>query len=269
MQKPRLLQIWDITCSSATLSSYLEENGWRCKVVIREVFHKNHCSREFWDYQIIPGGVRSFYISVIKTIRKFRPNLIVVRQLYEFLPLIKLVAPRTPIIMHFHGAEMRGRNKLPWQAKFATRRLSSTRDISQWGEYYGTPINPMFKSPKEDTRKKGTALFIRIKQGAKDCLEEAKAIAKERDLELTIMDRTTGAFIPHEKMPELLSGFEWYFDLKGLTSKTVLSKTAIEFLNTTSLESPGKVLTDTGDIVTSFATTSLEDYLALFSSMVS
>ncbi|MHA1928259.1 MAG: hypothetical protein ACTSV2_06740 [Candidatus Thorarchaeota archaeon] len=269
MQKPRLLQIWDITCSSATISSYLEKNGWRCKVIIREAFHKNHCSKEFHDYVMIPGGIPRFYLSVLYTIRKFRPNLIVVRQNSDVLPLIKLVAPFTPIVMHFHGAEVRNRKTLPWQAKLATRRLASTRDITKWGEYYGTPINPMFKPPKEGVRKARTALFIRIKQGAKDCIEEAKAIAKERGLELTIKDRTTGSFIAHEKMPEMLQRFEWYFDLKGLTSKTVLSKTAIEFLHTTSPESPGKVITDTGDVVTSFHTTSLEDYLELFNSLVS
>ena len=82
------------------------------------------------------------------------------------------------------------------------------------------------------------------------------------------MDRTEGDYIPHEEMPELLSKYEWYFDLKGLTSKEVLSKTAIEFLHTTSLQSPGKVLTDTGDVVTDFKTTTLKDYLDLLERMI-
>ncbi|MHA2133314.1 MAG: hypothetical protein ACW99J_05550, partial [Candidatus Thorarchaeota archaeon] len=62
--------------------------------------------------------------------------------------------------------------------------------------------------------------------------------------------------------------YEWYLDLKGLTSSAVLSKTAIEFLHTADSESPGKVLTDTGDIVTRFSTTSLDDYLELIESML-
>ena len=61
---------------------------------------------------------------------------------------------------------------------------------------------------------------------------------------------------------------EWYLDLKGLTSDAVLSKTAIEFLHTTNEESPGKVLTDEGTTVEEFRTTTNEQYLELFNSLI-
>ena len=62
--------------------------------------------------------------------------------------------------------------------------------------------------------------------------------------------------------------YEWYLDLKGLTSSTVLSKTGIEFLQTSSPESPAKVLTDSGEVLTSFNTTSNEEYFQLVESLV-
>lgn len=246
----------------------MESRGWRCKVLIREAFHKHDCSREFWDYIRVKGSVTRFLIEIIRTILTFRPSIILVRQVYELLPAIRLFAPTTPIILQFHGAEIRGKKKLPWQAKFATKRICSTKDIAQWGEYYGTPISPIFKPAPPGVRKPNTALFIRITSGAKDCLDEAVFFAKQHGLELTIIDRTKDDKIPHSKMPEVLQKYEWYLDLKGLTSKEVLSKTAIEFLQTTSSQSPGKVLTDTGDIVTSFRTTTLEDYYNLLEGFV-
>lgn len=268
MTRKRLLQIWEITCSSATLANFLEENGWRCQVVAREAFDKHNCAKGFWDYKLVAGRARRFYWEVAKAIIRFNPSLVLVRQNYEIIPLVRLLAPFTPIIMQFHGAEVRHRKSLPWQARLASKRISSTKDIEKWGEYYGTPLNPMFQPSTKGIRKKGTALFIRIDVGSKDCLDEAMQFAKQNELELTVIDRTIGEAIPHTEMPEMLAKFEWLLDLKGLTSKEVLSKTALEFLRTTSPESPGKVLTDTGTIVTEFQTTTLEDYLELVESFV-
>lgn len=264
----RLLQIWEITCSSATLARYLEQNGWQCQVIARKEFDKHNCASRFSNYISVPGRARMFYWEVAKAVIRFNPSVILVRQNYEILPLCKLLAPRTPIIMQFHGAEVRHRKKLPWQARLATTRLVSTRDIAEWGEYYGTPIDPMFQPASRGVRRPGTALFIRIDAGAKDCLMDAKRFASENGLDLTIIDRITDDNIPHTEMPVLLQKFDWYLDLKGLTSKDVLSKTALEFLRTTSPESPGKVLTDTGDVVTQFAATTLEEYLDLVESLV-
>ncbi len=245
----------------------MESKGWRCKVIIREAFHKHNCSEEFWDYKCVKGGVARYLFEIIKTILTFRPNVILIRQVYELLPTIRLFAPFTPIILQFHGAEIRDKKKLPWQARLATKRICSTKDIAQWGEYYGTPISPIFKPAPPGVRRPNTALFIRITKGAKDCLDEAIAFAEQNQLELTIVDRTTDDKIPHTQMPEILQKYEWYLDLKGLTSKDVLSKTALEFLQTTCAESPGKVLTDTGEIVTSFKITTLEDYYHLIESL--
>ncbi|MHA1770215.1 MAG: hypothetical protein ACTSXS_01305 [Candidatus Thorarchaeota archaeon] len=269
MRKKRLLQIWDITCSSAILASYMESRGWRCKVLIRKAFHRHNCSDEFRDYEIIPGGVPRYYLAILKTLLTFRPDLILVRQNYDLLPFIRFFAPRTPIVLQFHGSEVRHRKTLPWQSTIANRRIVSTRDLVAYGTYYGTPIHPMFVPPPKGTRKPGTALFIRTAGiDSVDCLDKAIAFAKENNLQLTVIDRIKGPQVPHKQMPEIFQKHEWYLDLKGLTSSTVLSKTAIEFLRTTSPDAPGKVLTDSGEVLTSFETTTLEEYFDLLESMV-
>jgi len=268
MKKKKLLQVHEITCSSAIIAEYMETNGWACEVVSRSVFDKHKCSEQFHRYKLVPGGAKRFYYEIAKSIIGFRPSLILVRSRYELIPFIRIFAPRTPLVLQFHGSEIRGKDKLPWQAKLATKRIATTKDITKWADYYGTPISARFKPPPIGTREKGTALFVRTMRGAKDCLDEAVAFAKEKKLELTVIDRTKGENIPHSEMPSVMQRHEWYLDLKGLTSDAVLSKTAIEFLHTTNEESPGKVLTDEGTTVEEFRTTTNEQYLELFNSLI-
>lgn len=263
-----MLQVHEITCSSATLAAYLEEHGWECLVVARKVFDKHRCSEEFHNYKLVQGRVVRFKLEIIKAILTFRPGVVLVRSRYELLPLIRFFAPFTPVVLQFHGSEIRNKKSLPWEAKLAATRIATTKDLERWGIYYGTPISPMFKPDEQVTRKPGTALFIRTNKGARDCLQEAASFAEENDLSLTVIDRTKGETIPHLEMPRLMQQFEWYLDLKGLTSNTILSKTAIEFLHTTKEESPGKVLTDSRSIVTQFKTTSNQAYLALLESLL-
>ncbi len=267
MKKKKLLQVHEITCSSAIIAEFMEKNGWECEVVARTAFDKHKCSEQFHRYKLVPGGVKQFYYEIARSILGFRPSLILVRSRYELIPFIRILAPRTPIVLQFHGSEIRGKEKLPWQAKLATMRIASTKDITKWATYYGTPISSRFIPAHSGVRKKGTALFIRTKYGAKDCLNQAIEYAKENGLELTVIDRIKGESIPHAEMPSFMQKYEWYLDLKGLTSDTVLSKTAIEFLRTSSKDSPGKVLTDEGTIVQEFVTTTNDQYLELFTNL--
>ncbi|MFX1370054.1 MAG: hypothetical protein ACFFAY_15785 [Promethearchaeota archaeon] len=272
MKRKKLLQIWDITCSSAIIAGYLEDHGWQCKVIMRESFDKHDCSKSFRDYQNIPGRARKYYGAIVRAILSFKPNLILVRQNYQVIPLVKLFAPRTPLIVHFHGLEVRYRKTIPWQAKLAEIRLASTRDILRFGEFYATPIHPMYSQATSSAREKGTALFIRGYLGIHDGLEAARKFAEDNGLELDVIDRTKGEHIPHTEMPELLAKYEWYLDLKGHTTREVISKTAIEFLTTAKNDSIGKVLTDDGDVITSesldYYITPLNRYLELFESAV-
>ncbi len=272
MTKRKLLQIWDITCSSVILGNYLKENGWDCQIISREVFDKHKCSEGFENYNLVPGRARRFIWEIIKSIFTFRPNLIILRQNFQILPYIKLFAPFTPVILQFHGEEIRHCKKFPWQTRLAATMIVSTRDLIKWGPFFSTPIHPMFKEASPGVREKGNALYIRGYLGDYDRLAEAKEFARVKNLELTVIDRTKDEHIPYYQMAEVLQKHEWYLDLKGLTSKDVLSKTAIEFLHTTSSESPGKVLTDTGEIVTSdalhFYVTPLSEYLKLVESFV-
>lgn len=272
MTKRKLLQIWDITCSSVILGNYLKKHGWECQIIAREAFDKHKCSEGFDDYKLVPGRARKFIWEIIKSIYTFKPSLILLRQNFQILPIIKLVAPFTPIILQFHGEEIRHCTKFPWQSRLATIRIVSTRDLSKWGAFYSTPIHPMFEPAPQGIRQKGNALFIRGYLGVNDGLAAAEAFSKDNNLELTVIDRTKGEQIPYYEMPKVLQKYEWYLDLKGHTTREVISKTAIEFLHTTNAESLGKVLTDDGEIITreslGFYVTPPSEYLKLVENLV-
>jgi len=92
MGKRKFLQIWEISCSSATLAAYFEERGWDCEVIGRKVFDKHECSKEFDKYELVSGSASKFYLGVIKKILRFRPSAILLRSIYQILPMIRVFA---------------------------------------------------------------------------------------------------------------------------------------------------------------------------------
>lgn len=108
------------------------------------------------------------------------------------------------------------------------------------------------------------ALYVRTKP--KDCLKEAVEYCKKEDIELTVINRLEDMpinTIPHEQFLELLKWFDYYLDFKGLTSKSVLSVSGIE-----AIESGCVVITDTKEEVVDFKTTSFEDYIKLYRTLL-
>lgn len=109
-------------------------------------------------------------------------------------------------------------------------------------------------------RRKGKALFTRTYPI--DKLAEALVFCEENNLNLTIINRIPDFpinTIPHEQFIELLRCFEYYLDLKGLTTPEILSRSGLE-----ALKAGCKVLVDTGEIITDFKMTSPDDYIQLY-----
>jgi len=108
--------------------------------------------------------------------------------------------------------------------------------------------------------RKETALFTRT--FPIDKLKEAINFCQENNLKLTIINRIPDFpinTIPHKQFLELLKCFDYYLDLKGLTTSDVLSRSGLE-----ALRASCKVLVDTGEIITDFKMTSPNDYVKLY-----
>jgi len=95
-----------------------------------------------------------------------------------------------------------------------------------------------------------------------DKLKEAINFCQENNLKLTVINRISDFpinTIPHKQFLKLLKCFDYYLDLKGLTTSDVLSRSGLE-----ALRAGCKVLVDTGEIITDFKMTSPDDYVKLY-----
>jgi hypothetical protein len=113
-------------------------------------------------------------------------------------------------------------------------------------------------------KRKGKALFIRTYPV--DKTDQARAFCMQHNLSLEVINRLEDqpiTTIPHHEFLHKLTQVEYYLDLKGLTSPTILSVSGIE-----ALERGCKVLVDTGEIVTDFHTTRFQDYVDLYNTLL-
>ncbi|MFX0014123.1 MAG: hypothetical protein ACFFB2_06510 [Promethearchaeota archaeon] len=260
----KILNICEIAGNGSIISEYINRNGYGKSYVIHRAKYDNMYICQNYDFNFVPDcGVIKYSFIIIKHILSFKPDLIHVRAWTKGLILAKLFSPRVPIVFQYHGTEIRGREIPIYVKRLATKILVSTKDLLREGvEYYGRPISPSFKD--HGNKRKGTALFIRTPPV--DKTEEAKNFAKENNLELTILNRMADQplkVIPFNEFPEFLSSFEYVLDLKGLTSREVLSKAGLE-----AIASGCKVLVDTGEIITETEQTPVEKYIRLYNRLI-
>jgi glycosyltransferase involved in cell wall biosynthesis len=176
------------------------------------------------------GSAKLFVVKAILLARKY--DIIHIHDVDILIPLFKLLY-RKPTIIHYHGGSIRG--KWERRRKFWSKAdviIVSTKDLLE-----GAPDNAIYLPNPVDTehfyyrgsRKLGTAFHISYNAD-----KEAKDIAKEFNLELTIHNRKENP-INHTEMPFILSKYEYYIDIKRdyVTKKLLkgsLSKTALEAL---------------------------------------
>jgi hypothetical protein len=173
--------------------------------------------------------------------------------------LAKIICPWIPVLLHYHGDDIRNRETPYLIKKLAKKIVVSTLDLVRDNfELYTCPISPRFRD--YENRKQKTALYCLTPPV--DQTEKAKAFCQEHDLELTILDRKE-KYIPYSQLPEFLSSFEYVLDLKGLTSPSVISKLALE-----AISCGCKILVDTGEIITTFPTRTGKDYFNLYQEML-
>lgn len=161
---------------------------------------------------------------------------------------LRLLYPRKVILLHYHGTAIRGRWNDPDKVAVMKRidgLVVATRDLLEgappYAIYVPNPIDlEVFYRKRNPV--KGKALHFSYNAD-----EEAIKIAKKLNLDLTIIDRVTNP-IPHHKMPDLLSEYEYYIDIKRKTRDSPIlpdrSVTALE-----ALACGAKVLLSTGDVI--------------------
>ena len=121
----KILHIWDICDFGENISNFiLDHDLGKSKVVKKK------------------GMPIRFVLFVIWALIFYNPNIIHIHYWVKGVLLAKILCPRTPIIMHFHGDDLRGKKLPGYVKKYSSAMLVSTRDLLEEGdcfEYYGYP----------------------------------------------------------------------------------------------------------------------------------
>jgi glycosyltransferase involved in cell wall biosynthesis len=222
----RVLNIWDTAGIASILAKYIHKlYNVETKVITR-------ASSNPFNIPIYgdthTGSAKKFVLKSILLARKY--DIIHVHDLDIVIPILKLY--RKPIIIHYHGTSIRNRWKE--RVKFwskANTIIVSSKDLLEGAPndtiYLPNPVDTEFFSYK-GSRVNGTAFHISYYAD-----EEAKSIAKEFNLTLTIHDRRKDP-INYLDMPYILSKYEYYIDIKRERQDSKIleasSKTALEAL---------------------------------------
>jgi hypothetical protein len=130
--------------------------------------------------------------------------------------------------MHYHGSDIRGKGeeKRGYYAP-ADLVLVSTRDLLRevpQAKWLPRPVDTDHFKPLPVARKRRSAVYVNV---ASSWLNIAKEFCHENELDLAVVDRESGQWIPYQKYPLFLNQFEYFLDFKG---QQELSKNALEAL---------------------------------------
>ncbi|HEV8405030.1 MAG TPA: hypothetical protein VGQ13_03895 [Nitrososphaera sp.] len=244
----KILHIWNIGGTSLiarTMNRLFPESY--STVVMRKVWDIWNLTTygELWDV-----GPKMFVAKALLYSRKF--DIIHVHALDKIVPWIKLIYPRKPVVLQYHGLDIRGEWNDPNKVKLWSKAdvlLVWTSDLLE-----GAPANVKCLTNPVDTE----LFFPNIKPASKGKAfhfsyyadEEAKALANKMKLYLDIHDRLNNP-IPNNNMPNVYSQYEYYIDVKRKSPETPvirhISRSALE-----ALACGLKVITAEGKVIEAF-----------------
>ncbi len=148
-----------------------------------------------------------------------------------------LLSFKRPYVLHAHGDDIRyGLSSLQkLTLAFSAANFYSTIDlkgIMKKSVHVPQPVDPnrFFPMKKPSGREGGALYFVlvtsddRLRWHEKEYIEQMRKLCEERGIKLTLTPKVING-IPYEKMPEYLSGFDYFFDREYPHSH---SKTAVE-----------------------------------------
>jgi hypothetical protein len=215
------------------VADWLVENGHQAVIVEPakiDIFALTSYSKN----AIMTHG-RNFYMKALDCLLDRRPDVIHVNTSHLIVSFVRFFAPRTPLVLMYHGSEIRERMKVGLghrqEVCLVDKTIVSTRDLRAFGEWFDRPIPRYFKY--QGGRKKRTALMVYadfFADAGKDQRKMARRVCEELGLELTIREKRNIHPLPNSEMPALYSKYEYFLDFKGFdTPKTfALSKSALE-----------------------------------------
>ena len=241
------------------IAIWLRKNGHEARVLDMRIGDR-FGRISLFDESLLCDSPAELKALIKSTISDWRPDVIHVNYHDIYLVVCRTISLSIPIVFQFHGSDIRGKKKLPINTCLADAVIVSTPDLSEYGEWYGSPTADIFTD--KGGRERGTGLLIYDPKSYIDEREAAKAFCHTNYIDLTIAQNT-----PHKEMPQMLSKFEYYLDFKRLDA---LSKIALEAASCgchiLQLDSDGAIWSRGSADVESYQT-SPEKYLRLYESL--
>ena len=182
----------------------------------------------------------------------FQFDVVHIHSLDRLLPLMRVLHPKKPIVLHYHGTKIRGKwgsRKDKW--KHANRIIVSTDDLLEGapdGVEYIPNMVDMDKIPKVES-KIHKAFFCNVESGWANDL--AMDLAKKYGLELDIHERDTDP-LPHEEFLLKMANYEYVIDVRRNSEdkEKVLQSLGLSSLE--ALASGSKVIDWNGNLIEDF-----------------
>jgi hypothetical protein len=213
----KVLYAFNVAGAFSRVAKYLNSTGHKARIIGRSDLDVLGLTKDS-GCAVMVNGAKRLYLELIKQIFRFRPNIIHVSSSMELLRIARRFAPRTPIIMSYHGTDIRGKplEEAKRAAELADFIHVTTPDLQMYGEWIDRVIGEHFyyRGGREDD----TALMYYSPHFPVDCRNTARRLCLERELTLTFLDSTDPEYepIPNKDMPHLYSKYEYYLDLKGI-----------------------------------------------------
>lgn len=227
----KVLILWNTAGAFTPIAKHLNSNGHQARIVMREDFDPFKHSVDS-GFAVMVNSAKGFYAEGLKQILyKFRPDIIHCSSSMKMLVIARAIAPRTPIILSYHGSDIRFAPRPHAVAGLADFIHVTTPDLQQYGTWIDRVVDDYFHY--RGGRRLNTALMYYSPHYYVDTRKAALKWCAERNITLTIIDRTDPDFkpIPNKDMPVIYSAHEYYLDWKGQKDKIdALSRSALEAL---------------------------------------
>ncbi|MEM2374005.1 MAG: hypothetical protein QXI11_06135 [Thermoproteota archaeon] len=223
----RVLHIWNTAGVGSIIAKWMDKlYGTSSRVIMRKQFDKFGFTivGEAWSCNSKVFTIKASWIS-----RKF--DIIHVHAFDKIIPILKMMNPKKPVVLHYHGADIR--NRWREREKYWSKAdvvLVSTPDLLEGSMtnvvYIPNPVDTDLFYPRYCFTP-NTAFHISYFSD-----DLAIKYAEKYGLKLTIHDREK-APIPYTQLPRILSKYEYYIDVKRDREGRLLralSKTGLEAL---------------------------------------
>lgn len=218
--KMKILHIFDTVGIASILCKYLKETyNIETDILTRKCLDRWHITKFYNLAKNVNDKPIHFGLRILKETKNY--DIIHNHGWDKIIPFIKILYPKKPIILHYHGTDIRNRWKEKQKFwKKANQIIYSTIDLHSTNTpkraiQIPNPIDTKIFTPNPNiNRQKQTAITMSYYAD-----ETSKKLAKQLNLKLTIRQRT----LPYSYMPTLLNQYEYYMDIKrdSFTTKNI------------------------------------------------